>query len=257
MNHKLEIRNLTKTFSTEEGEMGALENISIEVTPAEFLCIIGPSGCGKTTLLRMVAGLDHPSSGEIILDGKEVKGPSPDRGMVFQEFSLFPWRTVLKNVEFGLEIKGVGGKARGEIAEKYIELVGLQGFENHYPYELSGGMKQRVAIARALATEPAILLMDEPFGSVDAQTRNVLQEELLEIWKRTKKTILFVTHSVDEAVYLADRVAVMSARPGCLVKCLAVNIPRPRKRTSLEANEFREKLLMLLSLERSKACISV
>ena len=257
MNHKLEIRNLTKTFSTEEGEMAALEDISIEVTPAEFLCIIGPSGCGKTTLLRMVAGLDHPSSGEIILDGKEVKGPSPDRGMVFQEFSLFPWRTVLKNVEFGLEIKGVGGKARGEIAEKYIELVGLEGFENHYPYELSGGMKQRVAIARALATEPAILLMDEPFGSVDAQTRNILQEELLEIWKRTKKTILFVTHSVDEAVYLADRVAVMSARPGCLVKCLAVDIPRPRKRTSVEANVFREKLLMLLSLERSKACISV
>ncbi len=257
MNHKLEIRNLSKTFSTEEGEMAALENISIEVTPAEFLCIIGPSGCGKTTLLRMVAGLDHPSSGEIILDGKEVKGPSPDRGMVFQEFSLFPWRTVLKNVEFGLEIKGVGDKARREIAEKYIELVGLQGFENHYPYELSGGMKQRVAIARALATEPSILLMDEPFGSVDAQTRNILQEELLEIWKRTKRTILFVTHSVDEAVYLADRVAVMSARPGCLVKCLYIDIPRPRKRTSMEVNEFREQLLMLLSLERSKACISV
>ena len=237
--------------------MMALEDISIEVKPAEFLCIIGPSGCGKTTLLRMVAGLDHPSSGEIILDGKEVKGPSPDRGMVFQEFSLFPWRTVLKNVEFGLEIKGVGDKARGEIAEKYIELVGLQGFENHYPYELSGGMKQRVAIARALATEPSILLMDEPFGSVDAQTRNILQEELLEIWKRTKKTVLFVTHSVDEAVYLADRVAVMSARPGCLIKCLDIDIPRPRKRTSVEVNEFREKLLMLLSLERSKACISV
>ncbi|MCK4397916.1 MAG: ABC transporter ATP-binding protein [Methanophagales archaeon] len=237
--------------------MMALEDISIEVKPAEFLCIIGPSGCGKTTLLRMIAGLDHPSSGEIILDGKEVKGPSPDRGMVFQEFSLFPWRTVLKNVEFGLEIKGVGDKARGEIAEKYIELVGLQGFENHYPYELSGGMKQRVAIARALATEPSILLMDEPFGSVDAQTRNILQEELLEIWKRTKKTVLFVTHSVDEAVYLADRVAVMSARPGCLIKCLDIDIPRPRKRTSLEVNEFREKLLMLLSLERSKACISV
>ncbi|NQE05327.1 NitT/TauT family transport system ATP-binding protein [ANME-1 cluster archaeon GoMg1] len=257
MNHKLEIRNLSKTFSTEEGEMMALENISLEVKPAEFLCIIGPSGCGKTTLLRMVAGLDHPSSGEIILDGKEVKGPSPDRGMVFQEFSLFPWRTVLKNVEFGLEIKKVGNKARREIAERYIELVGLRGFENCYPYELSGGMKQRVAIARALATEPSILLMDEPFGSVDAQTRNILQEELLRIWKRTKKTILFVTHSVDEAVYLSDRVVVMSVRPGCLVKCLDVNIPRPRKRTSMEANEFREKLLMLLSLERSKACISV
>jgi NitT/TauT family transport system ATP-binding protein len=257
MNHKLELQRITKTFSTEEGEMTALEGINLEVKPAEFLCIIGPSGCGKTTLLRMVAGLDLPTSGKIILDGKEVKCASPDRGMVFQEFSLFPWRTILKNVEFGLEIKGVEDKKRGEIAEKYIELVGLQGFEKHYPYELSGGMKQRVAIARALATEPSILLMDEPFGSVDAQTRNILQEELLEIWKRTKKTILFVTHSVDEAVYLADRVAVMSARPGCLVKCLAVDIPRPRKRTSAEANEFREKLLMWLSLERSKAYIPV
>ena len=257
MNHKLELQHITKTFSTEEGEMTALDEINLEVKPAEFLCIIGPSGCGKTTLLRMVAGLDRPTSGKIILDGKEVKCASPDRGMVFQEFSLFPWRTVLKNVEFGLEINGMKEKERREIAEKYIALVGLKGFENHYPYELSGGMKQRVAIARALATEPSILLMDEPFGSVDAQTRNILQEELLEIWKRTKKTVLFVTHSVDEAVYLADRVAVMSARPGCLIKCLDIDIPRPRKRTSMEANEFREKLLMLLSLERSKACISV
>nr|QNO42940.1 vitamin B12 import ATP-binding protein BtuD [Methanosarcinales archaeon ANME-2c ERB4] len=257
MNHKLELQHITKTFSTEEGEMTALEGINLEVKPAEFLCIIGPSGCGKTTLLRMVAGLDHPTSGKIILDRKEVKCASPDRGMVFQEFSLFPWRTVLKNVEFGLEINGMKEKERREIAEKYIALVGLKGFENHYPYELSGGMKQRVAIARALATEPSILLMDEPFGSVDAQTRNVLQEELLRIWKRTKKTVLFVTHSVDEAVYLADRVAVMSARPGCLVKCLDIDIPRPRKRTSLEVNEFREKLLMLLGLERSKVCISV
>ena len=257
MNHKLELRNVTKTFNTEEGKMEALEDINLEVKPNEFLCIIGPSGCGKTTLLRLVAGLDHPNSGEIILDGKEVKGPSPDRGMVFQEFSLFPWRTVLRNVEFGLEIRGMKDKERREIAEKYIELVGLRGFENCYSYELSGGMKQRVAIARALVTDPAILLMDEPFGSVDAQTRNILQEELLEIWKRTKKTVLFVTHSVDEAVYLADRVAVMSARPGCLVKCLDIDIPRPRKRTSMEVNEFRGKLLMLLSLERSKACISV
>jgi NitT/TauT family transport system ATP-binding protein len=257
MNHKLELQHITKTFSTEEGEMTALEGINLEVKPAEFLCIIGPSGCGKTTLLRMVAGLDLPTSGKIILDGKEVKCASPDRGMVFQEFSLFPWRTVLKNVEFGLEIEGRKENEMREIAEKYIALVGLEGFENHYPYELSGGMKQRVAIARALATEPSILLMDEPFGSVDAQTRNLLQEELLEIWKRTKKTVLFVTHSVDEAVYLADRVAVMSARPGCLVKCLAVDIPRPRKRTSAEANEFRAKLLMWLSLERTKARVTV
>jgi len=254
---KLKLIDVTKIFGVEKEEMVALESVNLEVKENEFLCFIGPSGCGKTTLLRMVAGLDYPSSGKIILDGKEIKGPSPDRGMVFQEFSLFPWRTVIKNVTFGLEIQGIDRGEQYKIAKEYIELVGLQGFENRYPYELSGGMKQRVAIARALATEPAILLMDEPFGSVDAQTRNILQEELLEIWKRTKKTVLFVTHSVDEAVYLADRVAVMSARPGCLVKCLDIDIPRPRKRTSMKVNEFREKLLMLLSLERSKACVSV
>ena len=254
---KLELVDVTKIFGAEKEEMKALESINLEVKENEFLCFIGPSGCGKTTLLRMVAGLDYPSSGKIILDGKEIKGPSPDRGMVFQEFSLFPWRTVIKNVTFGLEIQGIDRGEQYKIAKEYIELVGLKGFENRYPYELSGGMKQRVAIARALATNPAILLMDEPFGSVDAQTRNILQEELLEIWKRTKKTVLFVTHSVDEAVYLADRVAVMSTRPGCLIKCLDIDIPRPRKRTSMEVNEFREKLLMLLGLERSKACISV
>ena len=255
MNHKLELRNVTKTFKTEEGELTALENINLAIKPSEFLCIIGPSGCGKSTLLRLIAGLDDPSSGEILLDGKELRGPSQDRGMVFQEYSLFPWRNVLKNVTFGLEIQGIDKQEQYKIAEEYIELVGLKGFEKRYPYELSGGMKQRVAIARALATEPAILLMDEPFGSVDAQTRNILQEELLEIWMRTKKTILFVTHSVDEAVYLADRVAVVSSRPGCLVKCAKIDIPRPRKRTSVEVNEFRGKLLMWLSLERTKACI--
>ncbi|KAF5428571.1 NitT/TauT family transport system ATP-binding protein [Candidatus Methanophagaceae archaeon] len=252
MNHKLEIRDVTKTFETEEGELMALDRFNVGVKPSEFLCIIGPSGCGKSTLLRLIAGLDEPSSGTIILDGKELKGPSPDRGMVFQEYSLFPWRTVLKNVTFGLELRKMGKQERYRIAKECIELVGLKGFENMYPYELSGGMKQRVAIARAIAPEPSILLMDEPFGSVDAQTRNALQEELLEIWQRTKKTILFVTHSVDEAVYLADRVAVMTARPGNLIKCAGIDIPRPRKRTSVEANEFREKLLMWLSLERSK-----
>ncbi|MBE0516249.1 MAG: ABC transporter ATP-binding protein [Methanophagales archaeon] len=250
MNHKLTLRNVTKRYNSEEGELKALEEINLEVKSTEFLCIVGPSGCGKTTLLRMVAGLDYPSSGEIILDGERVRGPSPDRGMVFQEFSLFPWRTVLKNVEFGLEIRGV--QERRKIAEQYLELVGLLDFKNCYPQELSGGMKQRVAIARALATNPAILLMDEPFGSVDAQTRNVLQEELLQIWKRTEKTILFVTHSVDEAVYLADRVAVMSARPGRIIQCMKIDIPRPRKRTSMEANVIREQLLMWLSRERVK-----
>jgi NitT/TauT family transport system ATP-binding protein len=252
MNHKLKLHGVTKAFQSEEVEINALEDINLEVKPNEFLCIIGPSGCGKTTLLRMIAGLDYPSSGEIILDGDRVSGPSPDRGMVFQEYSLFPWRTVLKNIEFGLKIRGMEDKERSKIAERYLELVGLQDFGNSYPYELSGGMKQRVAIARALATEPSILLMDEPFGSVDAQTRNVLQEELLEIWRRTKKTILFVTHSVDEAVYLADRVAVMSARPGRIIECMKIGIPRPRKRTSMEANEIREQLLMLLGSKRQE-----
>lgn len=252
MTHKLEIRDVTKTFKTEEGELKALDRFNVGVKPSEFLCIIGPSGCGKSTLLRLIAGLDEPSSGAIILDGKELKGPSPDRGMVFQEYSLFPWRTVLKNVTFGLELQKMAKQERYRIAKEYIELVGLKGFENSYPYELSGGMKQRVAIARAIAPDPSILLMDEPFGSVDAQTRNALQEELLEIWQRTRKTIVFVTHSVDEAVYLADRVAVMTARPGTLIKCAGIDIPRPRKRTSVEANEFREKLLMWLSLERLK-----
>jgi NitT/TauT family transport system ATP-binding protein len=250
MTHTLRLRNVTKIFEAENGEREALEAINLVVKPAEFLCIVGPSGCGKTTLLRMIAGLDYPSSGEIILDGKRVTGPSPDRGMVFQEFSLFPWKTVLKNVEFGLEILEVPEKR--QIAEEYIELVGLQGFEHSYPYELSGGMKQRVAIARALATNPSILLMDEPFGSVDAQTRNVLQEELLEIWARTKKTVLFVTHSVDEAVYLGDRILVMSTRPGRIIECMRVTLPRPRKRTSIEANELRERLLMLLGSEDRK-----
>ncbi len=255
MNRRLEVRGVTKVFNTEEGVIKALENINLEVKPGEFLCIIGPSGCGKTTLLRMIAGLDYPTRGKIILDGKEVRGPSPDRGMVFQEFSLFPWRTVLKNVEFGLQMQGIDASRRREIAKKYIGLVGLDGFENHYPYELSGGMKQRVAIARALATEPSILLMDEPFGSVDAQTRNILQEELLQIWQRTGKTVLFVTHSVDEAVYLADRVVVMSARPGSIVECMKIGIVRPRKRTSMEANVIRERLLRLLISERKKTGI--
>jgi NitT/TauT family transport system ATP-binding protein len=245
---QLELHNVTKTFKSEEGEIKALENTNFVVKSSEFLCIVGPSGCGKTTLLRMIAGLDYPSSGEIILDGERVCGPSPDRGMVFQEYSLFPWKTVLKNVEFGLEILGIPNKRK--IAEEYLELVGLKDFENSYPYELSGGMKQRVAIARALATDPALLLMDEPFGSVDAQTRNVLQRELLEIWQRTKKTILFVTHSV--AVYLADRVAVMSPRPGRITTCMTIDISRPRKRTSMEANKVREQLLMRLASNHPK-----
>ncbi len=209
----LEIDHLRKTFPKEDGEMVAIEDFSLAVQNGEFVCLLGPSGCGKTTVLRIIAGLETLTSGTIKLDGRDVVNSGPDRGMVFQEFALFPWRTVRKNVEFGLEIKGVPPAERKTIGQKYIDLVGLNGFEEYLPKKLSGGMKQRVGIARALANNPEILLMDEPFGALDAQTRNQMQKELLRIWSETKKTVVFVTHSVDEAVYLADRVVVLTARP--------------------------------------------
>ncbi|VUT24073.1 MAG: Trehalose/maltose import ATP-binding protein MalK [Candidatus Methanolliviera sp. GoM_asphalt] len=250
MNQKLVLSCVTKIFNSEDGEMKSLEEISLNINQNEFLCIIGPSGCGKTTLLRLIAGLDFPSSGKIILDGEEIRSPSPERGMIFQDFSLFPWRTVLRNVEFGLEILGIERKR--EVAEEYLNLVGLNRFKNRYPYELSGGMKQRVAIARALAVNPAILLMDEPFGSLDAQTRNMLQDEILRIWGKTKKTVVFVTHSVDEALYLADRVVVMSINPGRIKKIIDVNMERPRERTDLKITEKRNEILDILSVELKK-----
>ena len=250
MNQKLVLSCVTKIFNSEDGEMKSLEEISLNINQNEFLCIIGPSGCGKTTLLRLIAGLDFPSSGKIILDGEEIRSPSPERGMIFQDFSLFPWRTVLRNVEFGLEILGIERKR--EVAEEYLNLVGLNRFKNRYPYELSGGMKQRVAIARALAVNPAILLMDEPFGSLDAQTRNMLQDEILRIWGKTKKTVVFVTHSVDEALYLADRVVVMSINPGRIKKIIDVNMERPRERTDLKITEKRNEILDILGVELKK-----
>ncbi|WP_055107889.1 ABC transporter ATP-binding protein [Paenibacillus ihumii] len=194
--------------------VSALQDIHLEVRQGEFMVIVGPSGCGKSTLLDLLAGLTKPSSGQILLDGKAIAGPDLDRGIVFQQYALFPWRTALANVEFGLEAKGIGKKERRETALEYIRLVGLSGFENRYPHELSGGMKQRIAIARSLAYDPEVLLMDEPFAALDAQTRETLQSELLRIWEATKKTIIFITHGIEEAVYLGQRVAVMSSRPG-------------------------------------------
>ncbi len=215
----------------------------------EFVCVLGPSGCGKTTLLRIIAGLEEPTGGTILLNNKEITGPGSDRGMVFQEFGLFPWRTVRKNIEFGLEIRKVEKEERRKISDKYIDLVGLKGFENSHPYELSGGMKQRVGIARALANDPEILLMDEPFGALDAQTRNLMQKELLRIWSEMKKTVVFITHSVDEAVFVADRVVVMSARPGNIRYVFNVEWERPRDRASVEFASLRKKILAELERE--------
>lgn len=232
---KIEIRNVNRDYqikrnaSGEEQIFSALQNVSLTVNKGEFLTIVGPSGCGKSTLLDLIAGLALPTSGELFIDGKKITKPALDRGIVMQGYALFPWRTVRHNVEFGLEVKGVPKKDRQEISDRFLKLVNLSGFADRYPYELSGGMKQRVAIARALAYDPEVLLMDEPFAAVDAQTRETLQDELLRIWEETRKTIIFVTHSIDEAVALADRVAVMSANPGSVKEIVKVGLPRPRR----------------------------
>lgn len=245
----LEVRSVSKVFDVDGKTMEVLRDISMSVDEGEFVCFIGPSGCGKTTLLRILAGLEFPSSGSVLLDGAPIKGPGPERGMVFQEYSLFPWRTVLDNVAFGPEIRGVPKEERYRIAREYLKMVGLERFESRYPHELSGGMKQRVAIARALVNNPKALLMDEPFGALDAQTRNVMQSELLRIWEQERKTIIFVTHSVDEAIYLGDKIIVFSARPGRVKEVIGIDLPRPRKRTSLEVNRIRDKILQDLRTE--------
>lgn len=250
---KVKVNNVFRRFTKDEDTSTlALENINLEVEDKDFVCFIGPSGCGKTTLLRIISGLDKPDEGEVYLDDNKIESPGPDRGMVFQEYSLFPWKTVVDNIIFGPQMGGIKKKDALEDAEKYLELVGLQQFRDSYPYELSGGMKQRVAIARALANEPSVLLMDEPFGALDAQTRNILQQELLGIWQKKHITVLFVTHSVDEAVFLADKIVLMSARPGKIKEIINVDLPRPRDRTSLEANVLRERILKSLLKEQTK-----
>jgi NitT/TauT family transport system ATP-binding protein len=234
----LKINNLRKTFGTDDGQHTAFENVSLDIHRREFLCIIGPSGCGKSTLIRIVAGLDHASGGEILVDENPVHGPGRDRGMVFQGYTLFPWRTVKQNVMFGLEMQGKVGNEGDSEARQWLEMVGLGKVENSYPHELSGGMKQRVAIARALANEPRILLMDEPFGALDALTRCKMQSYLLQIWKKVNVTILFITHDLDEACYLADRIIVMGANPGRIVEVIENPVPRPRTTAQLLSPEF-------------------
>ena len=241
-------RRLDKTYVSQSRdgdvtETHALSDINLTVAQGEFICIIGASGCGKSTLLRIVAGFETLSSGELHVMGKTPAGPGLDRGMVFQDYALFPWLSVAQNIAYGPRQAGLPKAQIAELTERYLDMVGLQKFRNRYPHELSGGMKQRVAIARVLANDPAVILMDEPFGALDAFTRSGLQESLLQIWQQARKTILFITHSVDEAVYLADRVVVLSPHPGRLKLELPVDLPRPRDIASVEFNQLKRGLL--------------
>jgi NitT/TauT family transport system ATP-binding protein len=234
-------RNVNLTFRPPNRvPVSALRGFDIEVHEGEFLSIVGPSGCGKSTFLNVLLGLIKPDSGEITLHGRRITGPGTDRAMVFQEFGLLPWRTVQNNIELGLELKKVPREKRRGVAARLVTLVGLNGFEGHYPHELSGGMKQRVGLARALATDPDVLLMDEPFAALDAQTRDLMQVELLRIWREARKTVLFVTHQIEEAIYLSDRVMVMSKRPGRTKKIFAIDLPRPRDYEMRVTREFND-----------------
>jgi len=231
---KIVIRDLTKTYSN--GGVVALQNINLEVQPNESLCILGPSGCGKTTLLRVIDCLIARDQGEILIDGEPVVQPRPDVAMVFQHFGLFPWKRLDENIAYGLELRGGAKQEMLSTVQRYIELMGLKGFEKSYPHQLSGGMQQRAGLARALAIKPSLLLMDEPFGSLDAQTRELMQEELLRILESEKKTMIFVTHSIDESILLGDRIVMMSRRPGCVREIFPVDIPRPRKIASVRSH---------------------
>ena len=235
---KLKVENLSKKFDTPNGEILALNKINFQIFRREFISVIGPSGCGKTTLIRILAGLDFPSSGNVFLEGKKMEGPGAERGMVFQDYTLFPWLSVKKNVMFGLEIKGLGKlKAEAEAME-WLDMVGLAKFADAYPEQLSGGMKQRVAIARSLASRPEILFLDEPFGALDAQTRSSMQAYLLKIWQNVDVTVFFVTHDLDEAIYLSDRILVLRANPGEIDELIEVPVPRPRAPGQFLTPEF-------------------
>ncbi len=255
---KLEVKDLTKIYHSQNGDVTAIDHVNLQVEESEFVMIVGPSGCGKTTLINMIGGLDEATSGQVILDGKEIEGPGPDRGMVFQGYSLFPWLTVLKNVEFGMKMRKVPAEERTRKAMEYIKLVGLEGFENALPKQLSGGMKQRVAIARTLANEPEMLLMDEPFGALDAQTRVVMQELLAKISRETRTTILFITHDIDEAVLLGDRIYVMSRRPGTIREVITSSLPAERNHNCFVLPQFLEtkkKIMDMLWQESQDAAL--
>ena len=252
----LRVDALTKTFNRKGARVIALDKFDLNVDDGEFVAIVGPSGCGKSTFLHMLGGFESVDGGTMTLNGQRVAGPGPDRGMLFQEYALYPWRTVLGNVMWPLEVQSIPRKERLEIADRFISLVGLTHFRDHYPNELSGGMKQRVALARLLALDPKILLMDEPFGALDAQNRELLQEELERIWEMSRKTVLFVTHDIDEAIFLADRIIVFTARPGRIKADIRIDLPRPRAmeiKKSHAYTEYRNRIWDLLRAEVLRA----
>jgi NitT/TauT family transport system ATP-binding protein len=249
----VEIQALTKRYPVDGTEIIALADIGADIGEGEFVCLLGPSGCGKSTLLKLAAGLIAPTSGVIRINGRPVTGPGPDRAVVVQDYALFPWMTVRENAEFGLAARGFDPARRRQVSAELLRVVGLADFAEKYPHHLSGGMKQRVSIARALAVDPVLLLMDEPFGALDAQTRFVMQQELLRIWRAYRKTVLFVTHSIEEALYLADRVLLMTARPGRIKAEIRVEPPRPRDLGSAELIQLRRHALDLLSEEIARS----
>ena len=254
----LEINHLYKQFETRQGPVVALKDINLHVETGEFVCAVGASGSGKSTLLRLVAGLDYPSSGEITVDGQVVTGPGADRGMVFQSYTLYPWMTVQKNVEFGLKLQGIGARERREMASYFLDVVGLTKFARSLPKELSGGMKQRVAIARTLASRPKIMLMDEPFGALDVQTKETMQQFMLDLWERTGVSILMITHDVDEAVFLAQRIYVLTAHPGTVQKEIFVDLPLDRDyhiRREPKFQNCREEIMDLLRGKREEILV--
>lgn len=237
---KVKIENVKKVWNTRNGQIVALNGVNLDIMENEFICVVGPSGCGKSTLLNIIAGLEEPTEGAAYIDDKKITSTGVERGVVFQQYALFPWLTVLKNVMFGLKLQGKKNDEAKEIAMKYIKMVQLEEFVNHYPKELSGGMKQRVAIARAYAVNPEVLLMDEPFGALDAQTRTQLQTELLETWEKEQKTCFFITHDVDESIILAQKVVIMSARPGRIKDIVDIDIPYPRTQETKMSPRFLE-----------------
>jgi NitT/TauT family transport system ATP-binding protein len=246
---KLSVKKLSKSFPVGDARVVALDGVDLDVGEGEFICLLGPSGCGKSTLLFIASGLEHATSGTVFANGRTVTEPDRDRGMLFQQFALYPWRTARQNVEFGLEISGMDRAARREKALYWLDKMNLTEFADTYPHRLSGGMQQRIAIARLLANEPDILLMDEPFAALDAQTRGVLGEELVRVWQDNKRTVLFVTHSVDEAILLADRVVVMTRRPGRIKADMRIDLARPRDTTSHEFNRLRQEITGLVRAE--------
>lgn len=243
---RVEARNLQKRYARRKREVLALDDMTIDVAPGEFVAIVGPSGCGKTTFLNIVAGFEPPTAGGISVDGRPVTGPGPDRGVVFQDYALFPWLSVLNNVRYGLRERGVPKREAAEVAFRWLHQVGLDDFVHQYPHELSGGMRQRVALIRVLVNEPKILLMDEPFAALDALTRTALQKELVTLWERTAQTVIYVTHNVEEAIFLADRVVIMSRRPSKISHVVEIDLPRPRDVTSVAFNDYRRRATDLL-----------